>query len=335
MHCQWGYWLMKSVLKFSTFLVLSCGLTACVGGGGANDIASTSPFAAAVSDDDVKIGTPYTIDGNTYTPQDVSDYDETGYASWYGDELAGQPTANGEVFAPRWITAAHRTLPLPSYVEVTALDTGRTIVVRVNDRGPFVSDRIIDLSRGAAEQLGIVEQGVAGVRVRRVYPPSDDRALLQSGRPAQLRPDTGEGLLAVLRERLNSLPKPKVPQRRASVPATAFPVPPVATPDFSPGSAGRGASFANQVLDQPETSTGNNRVDIANTAFVIQVGAFSSRERAAALASQIGAAVFPNEDNSIWRVRYGPYSNASSAESDLQKVRENGYPSARIIPVPR
>lgn len=327
MHCQWGYWLMKSVLKFSTFLAISCGLTACVGGGSATDLASVQPLAGAVSDEVVKIGAPYSIGGETYTPKDITDYDETGYASWYGDELSGQPTANGEVFAPRQISAAHRTLPLPSYVEVTSLDTGRTILVRVNDRGPFANDRIIDLSRGAAEQLGIIEQGVAGVRVRRVYPPQNDRALLQSGRQAQLRPETGDGLLTVLRDQLNSLPKPTVPQRRAAAP-------PAVSSDFS-ATKPSAADLNARLLDTPENSTGNNRVDITNTAFVIQVAAFSSRERAAALATQIGAVVFPNEDNSIWRVRYGPYVNASSAETDLQKVQQNGYPRARILAVTR
>lgn len=332
MHYQWGCWLMKSVLKFSAYIALSSALSACVGGGGTTDLASAEPFAGAVSDDVVKIGEPYEIDGKTYTPKDVTDYDETGYASWYGDELAGQPTANGEVFAAQQISGAHRTLPLPSYVEVTSLDTGRTILVRVNDRGPFANDRIIDLSRGAAEQLGIVEQGVAGVRVRRVYPPRNDRALLQSGRSAQLRPQTGDGLLTVLRDRLNSLPKPKVPQRRAAAPPPA--APPVVASDLS-ASKSSATNLNARRLDKPENSTGNNRVDITNTAFVIQVAAFSSRERAAALATQIGAVVFPNEDNSIWRVRYGPYVNASSAETDLQKVQQNGYPRARILAVTR
>jgi rare lipoprotein A len=85
------------------------------------------------------------------------------------------------------------------------------------------------------------------------------------------------------------------------------------------------------VVQRPGNSTGNNRVDIANTVFVVQVAAFSSRSRADALAKEIGAKVFPSEDNSIWRVRYGPYANASAAESDLQKVRQNGYPNARIL----
>ena len=94
----------------------------------------------------------------------------TGQASWYGPGFYGNRTANGEVFDMDLISAAHKTLPLPSIVEVTDLDTGRKLKVRVNDRGPFVSGRIIDLSKGAARKLGIYERGVARVRVRYIGP---------------------------------------------------------------------------------------------------------------------------------------------------------------------
>ena len=94
-----------------------------------------------------------------------------GYASWYGNK-SGNRSANGEKFRPKAVTAAHTTLPLPSYVEVTSLDTGRTILVRVNDRGPFARGRVIDLSRGAAKQLGARAAGTRAVRVRVVTRPS-------------------------------------------------------------------------------------------------------------------------------------------------------------------
>src|SRR3546814_4440918 len=106
------------------------------------------------------------VAGTSSTPADIVDNDAVGYASRYGDGRAGKPTANGEDFDPAAISAAHKTLPLPSYVEVTALDTGRTILVRVNDRGPMANDRLIDLSPAAADQLGL-KDGVTGVRVRR------------------------------------------------------------------------------------------------------------------------------------------------------------------------
>lgn len=148
-----------------------------------------------VSDMPVRIGKAYTVRGTTYTPAADPGYDRLGYASWYGSE-SGSQTANGERFRPDGITAAHTTLPLPTYVEVTALDTGQRIVVRVNDRGPFSGgQRIIDLSRGAAEQLGIRRQGVAPVRVRSVEPSEKDRKRLRQGKPARgLAPVSGREL---------------------------------------------------------------------------------------------------------------------------------------------
>lgn len=142
---------------------------------------------APVRDTPVKIGRPYTVRGVTYTPARDPGYDMLGHASWYGGE-SGKRVANGEKFRPGAVTAAHPTLPLPSYVEVTALDTGRAILVRVNDRGPFARGRIIDLSRGAAEQLGLRRQGVAAVRVRVVEPPEKARRRLRKGRSAEERP---------------------------------------------------------------------------------------------------------------------------------------------------
>jgi len=157
-----------------------------------------------VSDQPVRIGKPYTIRGETYVPAADPTYDVLGYASWYGSE-SGNRTANGERFRPAWITAAHTSLPLPTYVEVTALDTGRRIVVRVNDRGPFVKGpRIIDLSRGAAEQLGMRGQGVAPVRVRRIEPSEGDRARLRKGKPTRALPPVDEATLRNLRGQLSA-----------------------------------------------------------------------------------------------------------------------------------
>jgi rare lipoprotein A len=155
-----------------------------------------------VADVPVRIGPPYTVRGRTYVPAANPAYDRVGYATWYGNE-SGNRTANGEKFEADWITAAHTTLPLPTYVEVTSLDTGRRIVVRVNDRGPFAGGgRIIDLSRGAAEQLGVRRQGVAPVRVRVVEPSRKDRERLRKGKPARALPPVPERELRTLRQRL-------------------------------------------------------------------------------------------------------------------------------------
>ena len=117
-----------------------------------------------------KVGDPYQVDGRWYVPAEQPDYDEVGMASWYGDAFHAKATANGELFDMKALSAAHKTLPLPSIVEVTNLSNGRRIRVRVNDRGPFVDGRILDLSRAAAGELGFAGQGLARVRVRYIGP---------------------------------------------------------------------------------------------------------------------------------------------------------------------
>ncbi len=112
-----------------------------------------------------KIGQPYKINGTWYRPQYVTRYEATGIASWYGADYDGHYTANGEVYDIGALTAAHPTLPLPSIVQVTNLANGRTLVLRVNDRGPFVGNRLIDLSQAAARELGFERQGLAKVQV--------------------------------------------------------------------------------------------------------------------------------------------------------------------------
>jgi rare lipoprotein A len=113
-----------------------------------------------------KVGQPYQINGRWYHPEVDPDYDRTGVASWYGDPFHGRATANGERFDKRHLTAAHPTLPLPSIVRVTNLANQRSVELRVNDRGPFVDDRIIDLSQAAARELGFEGHGLAPVRVQ-------------------------------------------------------------------------------------------------------------------------------------------------------------------------
>ncbi|MES2156737.1 MAG: septal ring lytic transglycosylase RlpA family protein [Pseudomonadota bacterium] len=259
-----------------------------------------------VADDPVKIGAPYKVGGTTYTPEDAPSYDVVGYAGWYGEELAGGDTANGEAFVPSAITAAHRTLPLPSYVEVTALDTGRTIVVRVNDRGPFANSHIIDLSRGAAEQLGLIGAGAAPVRVRRVSPPDQERVALRShGRVAE-RLETPPALLKALREKL-----PRKPAFTAAAPAPATKaVPKPMLRETSPPLAGSAP------------------VPMAKS-YVVQVAAFSSRARAQTLATRIGAQAV--EGAGLWRVRFGPYPTQDAAQAGVRAAASGGFENARIM----
>lgn len=165
------------LLKGALIMALTALLAACasVGGGGSGSITGGGRTRAPVVNDPAPIvsGTmkPYQVRGRWYRPMsDASGYDEIGMASWYGDQFNGRPTATGERFDMHGLSAAHKTLPLPALVEVTNEANGRSIVVRVNDRGPFAENRIIDLSRGAAEQLDMLSRGVGQVRVRYIGP---------------------------------------------------------------------------------------------------------------------------------------------------------------------
>lgn len=138
-----------------------------------------------------RVGKPYQVAGRLYVPEENRRYRAEGTASWYGDDFHGRLTANGEVYDMESVSAAHPTLPMPSYARVTNLHNGRSLIVRVNDRGPYHSDRVIDLSSKAADLLGFRGRGTSRVRVEYVGPASlegsDDRKLmatLREGAPA-------------------------------------------------------------------------------------------------------------------------------------------------------
>jgi rare lipoprotein A len=140
-----------------------------------------------------RVGKPYVMAGQTYTPEEDQGYANEGLASWYGDDFHGRRTANGEVFDMDSLSAAHPTLPMPSYVRVTNLSNRRSVILRVNDRGPYAHNRVIDVSRRAAHVLGFHGHGVARVRVeyvgRAALQGSDDRLLtatLREGEPAPI-----------------------------------------------------------------------------------------------------------------------------------------------------
>lgn len=112
-----------------------------------------------------KIGVPYTVKGKTYYPEENNRYNEIGIASWYGDEFHNKKTANGDIFDMNSMTAAHKTLPMPSIVKITNLENGKSTKLVINDRGPFVDNRIIDVSRKAAMELGFINKGITKVKV--------------------------------------------------------------------------------------------------------------------------------------------------------------------------
>ena len=173
------------------------------------------------------VGKPYTVAGKRYVPRVDPDYERVGLASWYGDAFHGRKTANGEIFDSNHLSAAHPTMPLPSYARVTSLTTGRSVVVRVNDRGPFHSNRLIDISRRTAEVIGVRSAGIARVKVEYVGPApvqgDDTEYLMASYRgPGSIAPlGMPETMVA------SAAPLPGVTRSRATAPAAAPAVAPM------------------------------------------------------------------------------------------------------------
>jgi len=293
----------------------------------------------------IVLGDPYVIDGVTYTPSDKLNSDQVGYAV-PGGEGGGA------------ITVAHRTLPLPSYVEITSLRTGRTILARVERRGPMTGTGLVELSPGAAAQLG--DEGTRmAVRVRRVNPPEADRALLRTGQSAPPRMDTPMSLVAVLQRKLDPAMPAPAPSAAPAEPApaaapvpmagvgkatkarsakaaaktatTPAPTPAPAKPAEPPKNAGLPAkpavrpatekASAQKPSARPKPSAGQGR-------FVVQVGAFSNADGAARAARQVGGTV--SSAGRFHRVRIGRFATAAQASAALAKAKAAGYSDARI-----
>jgi len=165
-----------------------------------------------------RVGKPYNVNGRTYVPTENPTYRADGIASWYGPDFHGRLTANGEVYDMHGISAAHTTMPLPSYARVTNLENGRSIIVRVNDRGPYVSERIIDLSIGTAKALNFYGNGLARVRVeyigRAPIDGSDDRMLMATLRDGSPAPAPSRVMVAAGKPFIANLGDPPLPSER-------------------------------------------------------------------------------------------------------------------------
>lgn len=270
-----------------------------------------------------KIGAPYQIDGVWYYPAEDFSYDETGIASWYGEDFHGKYTANGEVFNLNALTAAHRTLPMPSIVQVTNLENGRSIRLRVNDRGPFVRNRIIDVSRRAAQLLGFEAQGTAKVRVKILVPESIQVASLA-------RRNGGDGkapvatLAAAPRERVAVESLPPTPGVQVAS-TTLPPTPPTVTAPAAPPPA------------PPRLSETVVQMPVKATQIYIQAGAFARADNALRVKNRLDplgpVKVLGARVNGIdlYRVRLGPLPNVDAADKMLDRVVAAGLAEARIV----
>lgn len=297
-----------------------------------------------------KLGKPYQIKGRWYYPEYDPNYQKIGTASWYGDQFQGLATANGEIFDKNQITAAHPTLPIPSNVRVTNLDNGRSIVVRVNDRGPFHGDREIDLSEAAARELGYENQGLARVKVQflgladGIQPPP--QVLMASAKSPGAQPGIDALTAHTLPDRATPTPpiEPPVPAyQTAGLPEATQAI------DINPGSgrnlstratigAGtRGATRGTPVMVATVDEGRGQQMCVSGPQFV-QVGAFADTERvrlAQEALEGLGTVrtepVFINQRAAL-RVRVGPVKNHQLADRILTTVQGKGYGNAFIVP---
>ena len=217
-----------------------------------------------------RVGKPYNINGRTYYPAENPNYRVEGIASWYGPDFHGRLTANGEVYDMHGISAAHTTMPLPSYARVTNLENGRSIIVRVNDRGPYVSDRIIDLSIGTAKVLNFYGNGLARVRVEYVgrapVEGSDDRMLMATLRDGSPAPAPSKVMIASAKPFISNLGDPPLPPERpftlGSASSRAAPAPAASEvtsanrPQLRPSLRASAASVADSRAESPSVAGG-------------------------------------------------------------------------------
>lgn len=271
-----------------------------------------------------KVGEPYQVGDTWYYPHEQPDYDETGVASWYGPTFYGRHTADGELFTSDALTAAHRTLPMPVNVRVTNLENGKSLVVRVNDRGPFSKGRIIDVSERAAKLLGFYDKGTARVRVTYLA-----RADLPNGEP---QPDEtpvaiASALPATPTTKVDTDTLDAVPGAPVAPPVEAAPMPAPLPPPPPPASAS-----TNEVTGQ---------VSILNvpsvTHLYVQAGAFSSFANADRLRTRLAAAgglnisAIDRNGQRLYRVRMGPFDDVASADAALARLSALGGTDAQII----
>ncbi len=317
-----------------------------------------------------KVGKPYQVGSVSYYPQEDFDLTETGIASWYGPDFHGKRTANGEIYDQNELTAAHRTLQMPSFVRVTNLENGRSIVVRINDRGPFKRGRIIDVSKRAADLLGFRGQGTARVRLEVLEKESRqvanaakrgvDTSRMTLGDMAKMEMNTPEPVYqeAAMKEvrvasNDNSLPEslrtPTITVEELSAPVTT-PKYQTQTPSTWNETPSNEQPVAKKIGGYTDPLAGHldrkgrfmpdpvvQKETVAPTGIFVQAGSFSVYENAERLSTKLSS-IAPSKiepvtvkGKQLYRVKLGPIASVDQADAVLDKVVRAGNDSARVI----
>lgn len=319
------------------------------------------PGDAPKSEGRYKVGSPYEIFGIEYRPKEQFDLVEKGIASWYGDPFHGRQTANGEIYSKYELTAAHRTLQMPSLIRVTNLENGRQLVMRVNDRGPFARGRILDVSERGAELLGFKQQGTARVKIEvleqesRILAEAAKRGIQTDGVEVAYN-QTGELPTKFQRFAPYDLRQPDTDIRLASAQTDQQPqrlirnaaIQPVRSQQLAaPDISARSARLQDVPLDSsigartPQTpvtqEAGVKQVAPVPSTIYVQAGAFSDIRNARQLSMQLAdisrSFVEPVQlsGQNLYRVRLGPINSVDSADMVLSRVIDRGHKSAMII----
>lgn len=293
-------------------LALCLLLAACATRPAAPPVSPTGPAAGGPI---YKVGQPYQIGGEWYYPREDYSYDETGVASWYGQDFHEHRTANGEIFNKDELTAAHRTLPLPTLARVTNLDNGKSIVVRINDRGPFSSGRIIDMSQRAAQLLGFENQGTAKVRVQVLA--DESKAIADA-----MRHYGGTSAVAA------ASAAPEQLASAASQPVQTETLEPVRTTT---------ETHRQLLATKPVPEVVQLPVPTAHNQLFVQAGAFTVQANATRLQqslSRVGPTTISTiiiNGTKFYRVRVGPAADVPQADALLSRVKQAGATAARTV----
>jgi rare lipoprotein A len=303
-----------------------------------------------------KVGAPYTIDGVTYVPREEFDHVEIGMASWYGPGFHGRHTANGEVYNQSERTAAHRTLQMPSVVRVTNLDNGRSTTVRINDRGPYARNRVLDVSRASAEALGMIRAGTAHIRIDQLSAESMavKEVALAGGGPSEqeaaiARVESGRGAPAPTTAVAQAPPPapPQAPPQAPPPPAPPVPPPRPVPQQSPPPRPAEQLVWATpppaQPVVQPVRASAAGSPTIASLAahppgaYYVQAGAFSTManaERKRGMIASYGATEISQAvsgGREVFRVRLGPYTTSDAAGIVADRLKRSGYGDARVV----
>jgi rare lipoprotein A len=316
--------------RFCLILVLLGALTAC---------GSRHHGPAVAQRGFYKVGNPYTIDGVTYVPMEEFRHTETGVASWYGPGFHGKYTANGEVYDQSDHTAAHRTLQMPCVLRVTNLDNGQSTIVRVNDRGPYARSRILDVSRAAAEELGMIGRGTARIRIDQLEAESlaMKQIALNGGGPDEQRAALNQYIAGYRPPPVVAAPQPPSPAPAPAAsppptpPVTVYPSPPPSLPSEPPPPRQGQPTVASIAA----AATGGYVQP--GSGFYVQTGAFSSMgnaEKQRGLITSYGSTeISPASSGGreVYRVRLGPYSTQEAAGIVADRLKRSGYGDARVV----